>query len=328
MKKIVTIFLIVALIITIVPINVFATTEENICETDILEYTNSELDLTQYTMQDIQSLSVDEYIELVHTFERVYDPYGSYTARIDIEDSTESTINPRWSSGDISNNEWVEVGCHESITMVACSVLLNDKGFFSDNSSSAIGIMLSISLASLLPDEDEVGILPYAGHFYNPLTNLNYALQSDNTAKTNAASHYEEAVEAANNGNMNLAYEHLGRCLHYVQDANEPHHAQNITGVNPSHGEFEDFAYEHQDEYISGMTTLTYESYYTNALRYDVEKIVHDAASVARLYAEDVNNILNKSNWAEVAEICLQNAVKSSTMIMYKFGQEVSVPFF
>ena len=48
---------------------------------------------------------------------------------------------------------------------------------------------------------------------------------------------------------------------------------------------------------------------------------------IATFDATDVNYILNKSKWAEVAETCLQNAVKSSTMIMYKFGQEASVPF-
>ena len=324
MKKIITVLLFLAIIISTIPINVHAINEEFNGGVDGLNYTDTELDLTQYTFEEILNLSSNEFLELVRAFERVYDPFGSYEAR---ENSTENSISPRWSSGEISDEEWVEIGCHESITMVACSVLSNDKGFFSNNSATAIGITLLISLASLLPDEDEVGILPYAGHFYNPITNNNYALETDNTAKTNAAYHYEQAVLASNNGDMNSAYEHLGRCLHYAQDANEPHHAYNITGINPSHGEFEDFAYEHQDEYIGGMTTLTYETYYTNALRYNVEKIVHEAAVDAQDYAEDVDNILNKSQWDEVAEICLRNAVATSTMIMYKFGQEASVPF-
>lgn len=332
MKKIIAIILSIVLTFCTISYNVFATLETNDGGIDIYEYTNSELDLTQYTIQDIRNMSSEEYIELVYTFERVYDPYDSYVeptlnniVEINLNDDV---VEPQWKSGEISDDgEWTEAGCHEYITMVACNVLSNDKGFYSNNASNAVAITLLISLASLLPDKDEVGIMPFAGHFYNPTTNNNYVLETDNTAKTNAAEHYEDAIEAANSGNMTLAYEHLGRCLHYVQDANEPHHAKNITGLNPSHTQFENFAYEHQEEYIGEMTTLVYENPYYLALVDDVEETVFYAALDANGYANDVDNILNKTEWANVAEICLQNAVKYSTMIMYKFGQEASVPF-
>lgn len=331
MKKIVATLLFIALIFSVIPSNVFATLQTNDGGIDISEYTNSELDLTQYTIQDIQNMSSEEYLELVYTFERVYDPYDSYVeptlnniVEINLNDNV---VEPQWKSGEITDGEWTEVGCHEYITMVACNVLSNDKGFYSNNASNVVAITLLISLASLLPDEDENNSNLFTGHFYNPITGCNYLLQTDNTARTNAVAHYEDAVEAANNGNMNLAYEHLGRCLHYVQDVCEPHHAYNITGANASHSAFETFAYEHQEEYIGEITTLTYEEPYYWALVDDVGEIIYDAGMDAVDYARDVNNALIRSKWAEVAEICLQNAVKYSTMVMYKFGQETSVPF-
>ena len=47
------------------------------------EYTwdDPELDLTQYTLEDLKEMSVDELRHLVAEFERVYEPYGSYAKR-------------------------------------------------------------------------------------------------------------------------------------------------------------------------------------------------------------------------------------------------------
>ena len=332
MKKIIAIVLSIALTLCIVPYNVFATPETNYGGIDISEYTNSELDLTQFTIEDIRNMTSDEFIQLVYTFERVYDPYDSYIEptlnTVEESNLNDNTISPQWTSGEISNDgEWTEVGCHEYITMVACTVLSNDKGFYSNDTTNMVVISLLISLASLLPDKDENDSHLFTGHFYNPITGCNYLLQTDNTARTNAVAHYEDAVEAANSGDMTLAYEYLGRCLHYIQDVSEPHHAYNITGLNVSHPAFETFAAEHQEEYIGNMTTLTYEQPYTLAVIDSVGEIIDDAGFDAVDYARDVNNTLIRSKWANVAEICLQNAVKYSTMIMYKFGQVASVPF-
>lgn len=54
------------------------------------------------------------------------------------------------------------------------------------------------------------------------------------------SSNFNSGVHYAKNGNMQSAYEYIGRCLHYLQDACEPHHASNIISLGyTSHSVFE-----------------------------------------------------------------------------------------
>lgn len=317
-----------------IPTNVVATENDNFGGIDISQYTNSELDLSQYTMDDLVNMTSEEYLNLVAEFERVYNPYDSYVA---VEDSIESegiqssgeSADLQWTSGTISNGEWTETGTHEYITSVSCLILTNNKGFFTNNATAAVVIMLSISLASLLPDKDERldgGI--FAAHFYNPYTERNYLYSTNPTAKTKAISHFNSATAAASNGNMEAAYEYIGRCLHYVQDANEPHHATNTIAYSSGspHSEFEKHAEENMENYLQNYTSIS-SSCYTHALNNDVGTIVKAGALSAYALIGDCNNTNNQTKWPSCAKTTLKNAAKYSAEVLYKFSRYQGVPF-
>ncbi|MCI5947521.1 MAG: hypothetical protein MRZ22_01070, partial [Oscillospiraceae bacterium] len=112
---------------------------------DISLYTKSELDLSQYTLDDIRAMSSEEYLNLVKEFEHVYDPYGSYVAEdlslmnsADLTDEN-GTVSTQWKSGkNNSEGEYTKNGSHEYISAIACTVLNNDKGFFSTDTTANI----------------------------------------------------------------------------------------------------------------------------------------------------------------------------------------------
>ncbi len=328
MKKIISIILSLILVFSIIPFSVYADGNGGSGEIDISDYTDSELDLSQYTLEDLTNMSAEEYTALVREFERVYDPYDSY---VEEEEPGGETINPRWTSGDINIfNEYTNAGCHEYITQVACGILANDKGFYTNDPLEVVVFILSLSLSSLLPDKDERG-LAFEGHFYDPDTGENYLGSSTNTARTNAQAHYFNAVLAAQRGDMDEAYEELGRCLHYVQDANEPHHAANNRNIidGYSHSQFENFAFEEAETHLSSYTSIS-NSYYTQALNSSntVDEITHSAAVTAKSFINYVNDTGNQTQWDYAAEKCLKRAARYSAMIMYKFSQVDAVPFY
>ncbi len=297
---------------------------------NVSDYTNSELDLSQYTLDDVMNMTPQEYGELVRDFERVYDPYDSYVEEDDELPSIPpggGSITPLWTSGEIDDDEWVEAGSHEIMTMTACAILSADKGFFSDNALAVLATAMLISLASMLPDKDERGVILFSGHFYNPHTGKNYAGSSTNTARNNAINHYNTAASYANNGDLGSAYEYLGRCLHYIQDINEPHHAANITAINPSHGQFESYAFDNIDSYLGSYRTIS-SSFYTTAINTSVSTLAHNAALDAYSRKDLVNSIFDKSQWNTQANYCVKAATRYSVMVMYKFSRLSSVPFY
>lgn len=286
------------------------------------------LDLSQYTLDDILKMSADEYMSLVKEFEKTYDPFNSYDSTEETqENKSDDMVSPLWTSGKIEDDKWIEEGCHEYITSVACVILANDKGFFSNNDWDRLYIVLSISVASLLPDRDEVGTPLFEGHFYDPDTGKSYSNSISNTAKVNATAQYNMAVAAANRGDMDAAYEHIGRCLHYVQDVNVPHHSANITALNPAHRSFEQFAFNNQESSLSEYESIS-SGNYSNATTMSVGEITHLAASNSKPMSSQVNNILNKSMWNHVAGACMRNSARYSAIVLYKFSRVSSVPFY
>lgn len=297
--------------------------EEDYGGIDITLYTDDELDLSRYTFEDIHEMSANEYLALVREFERVYDPYGSYSKdEIVIESSVVSAgdneVLPQWTSGNIKNEEYTEEGSHEYITSVACIILSTDKGFFANNATANIVISLMITLSSLLPDKDE-NDSAYAGHFYDPDTKENYRGKTDYTAKTNAERHFNVALLAAQNGAMDEAYEHLGRCLHYVQDANEPHHAANKTVLNSNHAIFESDAFDNQETLLKDYNSISAENYRT-AYVSNIGTITHMGAVEAKPMYEHIKSLINRSEWEEYEGKSLKNAARYSAMALYKFS--------
>lgn len=311
MKKILSLLLIIIILLS------------SFCFTLSAYATTDELDLSQYTVEDLAQMSADEFRQLLADFERVYDPFDTYNTDPIMEGNKPPTIQPRWGSGDIEN----ELGSHEMLTMQACVVLMTDKGFFSNNAGENLALALSISIASIMPDKDEVGLL-FAGHFYHAIDGDNYLGSKSNTALTNCRSHYNAAVSAAKGNNQAKAAEEIGRALHYLQDAGQPHHAANITVANISHKLFEDQIDANIETYINLITSVNNHNFhyatagftYSSAAANSIDYLVKSTSLIAYGYRGQVNNALNKSQWDFVARITVPNSIAFSALLMYKFA--------
>lgn len=316
MKKIISILMCIAMFFSMFSLSGYAFEVED------------EFNISDYSWDDIMTMSNSDFRQLLADFERVYDPFDTYETNPIMAKHNDSdnsnTIQPRWTSG---NAEHTETGSHELITARACSVLLNDKGFWGANENGSIIIALTLSLASILPDtEANLGRDQlFAGHFYDPDTQENWMGHTSNTARDNASSFYDLAVA---NYSMSLDtdfIECVGKMLHYVQDACVPHHAANVTGLNPSHSAFESYADDHLDSYIGNMTSIN-NSTYLAGLNNNVGIIVHNAAIEAKSHIEDVNNVLFQREWGDVAEATTRAAVTNSAVVLYKLSIRLNIP--
>lgn len=274
-------------------------------------------------------MSAEEYRALLRDFERVYDPFDTYeTDPIMAEEEQEPQIAPRWGSGKIDGNgEYTKTGSHEMITAQALNVLANDKGIFSTNPVEVLAICLSISLASLMPDKYENNNLSFEGHFYHAVDGDSWTGSKTNTALTNCKDHFDFAVHFAKTGNLEAMCNEIGRSLHYLQDAGEPHHAANITGLNIAHGRFETFVDNDIDSYvklISSVNGYRFSSFssptYASTASHTVDFLVQQAASIAYTFRSQVNNTLNRTYWDYVASETVPNAIGFSALLLYKFA--------
>lgn len=294
-----------------------------------------ELDLTQYSLDDIANMSADEYRQLLSDFERVYDPFDTYNTDPLVKNNEEPGIEPYWTSGE---TDLSEIGSHEVITMRAFDIVTEDIGKLGQpNDFQMFFAYLSISLASLLPDKKENDALTFKGHFYNPKTGKNWMGGKDDTALTNCVSHFNKAVTAARTAyglddstNMNIAYEEIGRALHYLQDASEPHHAANYT-VPPymSHKRFEEFVDADIDRYTASCTTANGKfsnATYALAKTKDVSYFVNLTANYAYNYKDMVNDTDDQSQWDYVATKTVEQSVVFSSIILYKFFYQSDIP--
>ena len=82
MKKIIALAVVTILLITFCTvaftIATFATERKDLSQ---MTFDDPELDLTQYTVDDLKEMPLSELRQLISNFERVYDPYGTYAKR-------------------------------------------------------------------------------------------------------------------------------------------------------------------------------------------------------------------------------------------------------
>lgn len=290
----------------------------------------AQLDLSQYTMDDLADMPAEEYRALLREFERVYDPFDTYdTDPIMEEEEQGPQIAPRWESGDIENDEYVEEGSHEYITAKACEILTKDKGFFSSYEGANVFIVLAISIASLMPDKYENQNI-FEGHFYHAVDGDSWTGSKTNTALVNCRNHFNNAVHAAQVGNIDIMYSEIGRALHYLQDAGEPHHAANIVNIpliKTVHGDFETFVDNDIDSYVKLISSVNGYRFsssinptYASAASHTVDFLVQQTASIAYPFRGQVNNRLNRTYWDYVASETVPNAVGFSALLLYKFA--------
>ena len=323
MKKTISIILSISIFLIMFSMNGYAINEE-------------EFNIEAYSWEDIMNMNSEEFMELLSDFERVYDPLGTYNTVHLTENlsnmNSEPEIQPMWTSGktDISGNP-KEIGTHELITAKACGILMEDKGFWGTDESGSIMIALTISLASILPDTDPLlGIGDaFKGHFYDPDTGKNWMGGSSNTAKTNAEKFYDKAIESYNNNDIDAEkfIKNVGKMLHYVQDACQPHHAANIVILEKGdvHTKFENYVNDKFDSLIVELTSVSNYSY-QQALSQPIGTIVHEAAVTAKRFVDNVDDVNDQSDWPDVATSTVRNAIRETARVLYKLSVELSIP--
>lgn len=124
------------------------------------------------------------------------------------------------------------------------------------------------------PDSYETDNGSYKGHFFDPVTALNYAQEPVPTAYTRFNNHYYSAVNAPN---KTVAWNELSYSLHYFGDLNAPHHAANVPMAlfgDFSHTPFESFA---DSNYAWYSTSWTPDTFVVNS----------DMLSIARYYSSN-----------------------------------------
>lgn len=209
---------------------------------------------------------------------------------------------------------------HQYIVANALAIISNDKGNSILHSAYNAEVIVS---NTDWPDGlgNETDFATFAGHFYDPDTNKNWLGQTSPTAKTRAESYYNQAIERYKAGDITAAFLYLGRGTHYVSDANEPHHASNLTALNSNHTEFEAYVDDHRTSYkIAGNTFSS--SVYQQAVNTSVGSLMQATAKLAKALAGQAQN---SSTYSIAGEKSVQNAIKAVTQYIYKFAEEVGI---
>lgn len=286
-------------------------------------------DISDYTFEDLESMTTAEKKELMEKFIETYNPYGLRDL-MEQEDSASYGfgVQPLWKSGGDDS-----MATHELITLEALSEFIKDYGFYDTDGTTMFGIALYLMAASALPDREEIGVA-FAGHFHDPDTDLNFLGQAWPTAATRASTHYHIAyTHLKKNVNMDITsdefmniLERLGKCLHYVQDACEPHHASNaIAGPGSSHSDFEAYVETNIDACLQDISVPT--EFYVHNRPISVFAITDDAAKQAKPLFEAVANKKDQSQWSTVGKTCIRNSVQYSASVIYKLFYECNAPF-
>lgn len=280
-------------------------------------------DLSEYTIEDLFGMSIEEKISVLEQFEAERFPLEQQT----VDSNVQGTISPNWVSGhpELPNYTAERMKTHELMTIEALRILYEAGYCLSDNAATAFVIALYIAEGSALPDREISGIgLLFAGHFYHPETQKNPVGSTTDTARTHMVSDYHIAETHFRLSNEVLsdeyikALEYLGRMLHYVQDACEPHHSSNVVagiGKTP-HSEFEKYV----DENFEDLATYIVwsESEYKQCLlanaKNDPGMIVHRAAIASHAFIDTVNDLDNRVEWENTAKICIRSSAEKSAI--------------
>lgn len=138
------------------------------------------------------------------------------------------------------------------------------------------------------------------------------------------------AVQALENNNKSVAYEHLGRSLHYLQDACQPQHASNFTWASiptGAHSAFENYVDENIETYTNRINSVIGHNFTQNkSYKYIARTpayFVKEAAAIAYQYKSYTNKYdltSSKIDWNTAANVCVQNAVVFSALMLYSFA--------
>ncbi|NJD01693.1 MAG: phospholipase [Ruminiclostridium sp.] len=222
-------------------------------------------------------------------------------------------ISPQWSSGGINHT-------HQFLAARGITIIENDKGWSTaQHLYENDGTNIILEYADM-PDTDETDTLTFSGHFYNYYTHLNYLGQSSPTAKTRFTSHMANAVNNFSS-NKTYAWQELGRAIHFISDANEPHHASNMIAVITNHAPFEQWADTNRVTY--GITSSSkYNDYNSDTFAVYVNKILDASAQNGYAYKDNASSS-NTSLWGSAAGPSLGYAQQEIAALLYRFLKAV-----
>lgn len=292
-----------------------------------------EFDISDYTIEDLETMTTAEKKKLMEDFIEAYNPYG---LRDLMEQEASASggfgVQPLWKSDGSLIESGQQMATHQLITLEAMLLFITENGFFYNvDSSQQLMLALYLASASALPDKDETSDA-FAWHFYDPDTGMNYRNQNSPTARTQAGAHYYSSYAKLNtNVNMDVygddftyVLKELGCALHYLQDVCEPHHAANKTAYNSNHMVFETHVENHINAYLDTAHPISAQ-FYTMARTKAAVDITHDAAVKAKPYYENIR--VNPGKWDSVGETCVWNAVHYSVALIYKLFYSCNASF-
>jgi Zinc dependent phospholipase C. len=252
-----------------------------------------------------------QVIDIVNGSDKIYGEGAPLSP--EIIDTTDGEVSVNFVSGGVDHT-------HQYIVASALTILYNKSGNSVMNSeANSLEMLANTDWPDRLGNETDLGT--FAGHFYNPNTGLNWLGQSSPTAKTRAVEYFNSAVASYKAGNITDAFKYIGRGTHYVSDANEPHHASNLTALNSNHTEFEEYVDTNRTSfYISGNTLA--DSIYQTAVNSSVDNLVHTSALRANALAGQAQQT---STYFAAANGSVKSAITTATQYLYKFGKTVGI---
>ena len=175
---------------------------------------------------------------------------------------------------------------------------------------------------SEMPDQDEHQGA-YKFHFYNIVTGRNYMGEKDN-ALTRFVNHFNKAVQYYHGGVIDLAFQSLGRSLHFLEDLNTPVHTVYESPSDavlkfPLHVRYENVCDRLQGELIAKISpqSLVY---------YEVNLLETIGKSCAMLSADNYYYLTdnNKENDISISRNAVLNAQKKVVGVFYKFFKQIT----
>lgn len=292
-------------------------------------------DIRDYTIEDLQDMTVEEKKELMAKFIDAYNPYGIKELMEQAETASNAEnlkpgVETQWKSDSDSSEEGQQMATHQVITLEALAAYIEEFGFYNIDATTAFVVALYLAAASGLPDVDEKN-LGFAGHFYDPDIGCGINIFYKN-AKDNVIEHYDAAYQTlrvnpymlTDSETFFTVLEELGRALHYIQDVCEPHHAANIIAGVSTHMTFESYVDGLLDNFLPDSIHLTTNAY-LNAKAKTAGELAHSAAILGKSQLYNVIHSNPDANWDEAATKCVRYAVENSTLLIYKLFADCNV---
>jgi|GEM_PF-6322883 len=241
---------------------------------------------------------------------------GGVAFEYDPGEGADGDITVKWADGGINHT-------HQYILSQALMILRNDKG-------DKVANLLTKYASTLLPgadwpDANENDFSLYLGHFYDPYTGKTILGISSPTALTRFLEHADNAKKYYAK-NRTASMRELGRAIHYLSDANVPHHAALLTALDSNHSAFEAYADAARANYsvsttafYSGITAADAKTQYAAYCR----EIVNISARHALGYVAPATSG-DAADWSIAAEASMEYSQQITAAFLYNFLRSVN----